>query len=249
VADPVFFNLDHLPPGFSQMELAYPRTWLRLALACYLMARTGISTRQDLAQLLADRLGIQPDAGSIRRLLWNLLPDSGLVNAIPLPLVRLSQLSVLQLTDRGRDLARLIGQEPIESDWQRLCRLHQGETDRQHAAVILAFAYQARRRGWSCQVIPSIGQGMHVYPDACLRKGAEKIYVEIERRQHGHLVKWHKYLLLQHYVAICAFTPEGRRGLVGELKRAGVKGRATDIETLIKGAKTIPMGELWAEWW
>jgi hypothetical protein len=48
------------------------------------------------------------------------LPESGLAETACLPTVYRSTLNVIRLTERGKQLAHVLGVEPIENDWERV---------------------------------------------------------------------------------------------------------------------------------
>jgi hypothetical protein len=159
-------------------------------------------------------------------------------------LSRPSRLAVCRLTEDGRELARTLGWEPVESDWGKLVRWHEGDKQAQHTAGVLTFAYHARRRGWSCTVLPPVQDGQAA-PDVLVEKGAERAYVEVEFGE-DRTGKWRAIKELQGFVSLCAPTERKREKLVGECKLDGLKGMATDLESLIQDTG---QGPLWLEQW
>ena len=222
--------------------------WPRVAAAIYLLATTGLSTQIEIRLAMARGLGANPGSGSLKNLLAEYLPRIGLVSvANGLPLVRRARLNLIRLSDEGKELARMLETTPIESDWERMIRLHSAEQQLRHTVAVLYFAYQARLRGWQANVVPTL-EGTTFEPDVLLLKDQDRVYVEVELGNEK-LRKWRAQGKYQGFTALCALTLESRYGLVTECKSLSLPGRATDIDTLIKGSSQWPIGPLWAETW
>ena len=54
-----------------------------------------------------------------------------------------SKMTVPRPSDEGRDLCRPLDWVPVESEWERLIRLHRGELEEAHPAAVPAFVYHA----------------------------------------------------------------------------------------------------------
>ncbi|WP_299030294.1 hypothetical protein [uncultured Thermanaerothrix sp.] len=65
------------------------------------------------------------------------------------------RLRVLRLLIQySKQWVQALGTELIESDWEKILQLDQGETQGHHAALVLLAAYQACLRGWKAEVVP-----------------------------------------------------------------------------------------------
>ncbi len=237
------------PPMRFASKLSTGQRWKREALALYLMATKGWSLRLEVLEAIGRLTNVSPRSGSLKRIFEKGLKEKGLVDSAVLS-INLSKgqtrMSVLRLTDQGRDLCRLLGWEPIESEWERLVRLHEGGKQTAHTAAVLTFAYHARTRGWNAEVLPEV-DGTNAIPDISVEKDDKKVYVEVELGA-DKTAKWRNLAKLQGFVALCASTADKRNGLVNECKLDRIKGRATDIETLIQESGGVK-GNLWPETW
>jgi hypothetical protein len=81
-------------------------------------------------------------------------------------------------------------------------------------------------------------------PDAHVSKNGDSAFVEVELGS-DKLEKWQNLSKLQGFAALCADSEQARERLVSECKLAKVKGKATDLDTLIGSIKS----PLWAERW
>ncbi|MEW6287356.1 MAG: hypothetical protein AB1509_14125 [Chloroflexota bacterium] len=227
--------------------------WQRIILAVRLLAETGVSTAQDLTRLLAEKTGVSPKARSLRRLVYQSLADEQVSHMIvenhtlALPGTGKFRLRVLQLSDYGKTLARDIGVEPVESDWEKLIRLHQGETQEQHAALVLMAAYQARLRGWQAEVVPFDPQETPWFqPDLKLTETNGGVYYcEAESRSRVNPDKW----VRMRQVNLIMPTPTARVWVVRRIQSMGIPGRATDLRTLAQQAKAGDLAQFWLEKW
>jgi hypothetical protein len=185
---------------------------------------------------------VSEGAGSLKRLL-NRLADAGLVVKATVP-ASPSRIALARLSDEGRKLAAALGLPVVESEWDRLLRLHGGERQQGHAALVCLFAWHARRRGYATQVCPHVDG--RAEPDILLAKGNEKIYVEVEAESGSverRMRKWRNQAALQGMVALAAPTPELRQRLAREAHAASKKGLATDMTSLRTS------DELWVQRW
>ena len=104
----------------------------------------------------------------------------------------LGRMQVVTLTDYGKALVRALGIVPVESNWEKTLRLHQGETQERHAALVLMAAYQARLRGWKAEVMPFDPQATPWFqPDLKLTDPEGWFYyAEVETRSRDNPDKW-----------------------------------------------------------
>lgn len=158
-------------------------------------------------------------------------------------------LRLAHLTDKGRELCRMLGWEPVESEWERLKRLHEGERFEEHTLAVLYFALHARARGWDAEVMPSVAE---IRPDVAVIKGRKRYLVEVELGTKDRPAKWQALTKAQGGVTICALDPDGRRRLMGDCKLAKLKGKATDLHTLQNQDDIYSLSQdtpLWIESW
>jgi hypothetical protein len=233
------------PPVRFARRLGTGQRWRRQAVALHAIARLGLSTRLEVLERVGAFSGVSPKSGSLKRLMADLVSQHLLASEVlTMVLSRPSRLAVCRLTEDGRELARTLGWEPVESDWDKLVRWHEGDKQVQHTAGVLTFAYHARKRGWNCTVLPPVQDGQAA-PDVLVEKDAERVYVEVEFGE-DRTEKWRAIKELQGLVALCAATGRKREKLVGECKLDGLKGMATDLESLIQDTG---QGPLWLEQW
>ncbi len=129
---------------------------------------------------------------------------------------------VINLTDYGKSLARALGVELVESDWEKIVRLHKGETQEQHAALVLMAAYQARLRGWKAEVMPFNPQETPWFqPDLKLVDPEGWFYYcEVETRSRDNPEKW----MRMRQVNLIVPMPVTRYWMVERLKAMGIPG-------------------------
>jgi hypothetical protein len=235
--------------------------WQRQSMALYILAKYGLGVRMELDWLISHAAGTKVNSGA-QRITIDMLADFGLVvrrrlyEATP-PLG--SQLIVYCLSTDGRQLCDLFGWEKVESDWERILRLHcLGDTEQEkiqeaHTLNILSLIRNARYRGYKAMVLPVVsGQS---FPDAYVELGEECSYVEVERSTKELSTKWHHQVELQGQVALCAVDQKSRARLVSDCKldRNVRHGRATDMRTLMELASMykdkVGNTPLWAEVW
>jgi len=139
-----------LPEAFRRIEWAYRRPrWKRMTQIALLLAAEGVSTASELIRLLAvNKKSLHVALDSMLDLLEPLI-ESRIIS-----IGSLGRMRIVTLTDHGKALARALGVEPVESDWEKIVRFHRGETQERHAALVLMAAYQARLRGWKAEVMP-----------------------------------------------------------------------------------------------
>lgn len=217
--------------------------WPKAALVLHQLATYPSAMRWEIAEIVSKQLAITPDSGSLARLFKH-LNELGLTVSQDFSVVNRMHLVAIRLTDAGKQYCASLGWPVVENDWERLLRLHCADTQVRHAGACLAFAYQARQRGWIVEMLPQTGLP-NFYPDVRVEKDGKSHFVEVElgTRKQG---KWLLNLKHQGYVALCARTPTRRAYLLDECAELGVYGMATDLLTL---ARSQPNTALWSEEW
>lgn len=241
---PASLSLPAAPPArFASLF----RTWERDGLVLALLASTGWSLRHAIDEALAEQVGITVGSGSTKRV-FNRLEKSGLVSQPVYDLGNL-QAAMLLLTEKGATVAKAIGFDPVPSEWTMLMQAHGGDQQAKHAALCCTFAYQARKRGWTVDLCPSVEGPAE--PDALIAKDDNSIYVEVEAESgdpERRMRKWRNLADLQGFVALCANSEAVRERLVTEARAAAPNGVATDVSTLIQKARIGEDG-FWVETW
>ena len=231
-------------PGLSNRS----DRWQRQILALWIITQ-GYSLGVEILQLTAEPFGTNPRSGALRQVIPDLRNAELIRTEAPrLRIFSVSRLkvTVVQLTDKGRDLAEQFGWTVSESEWERMQRLHEkGNYQGRHTLAVLVFAYQARLRGWSVGIIPELDAG-RFYPDALVEKDGESYYVEVELGD-GKLTKWANMAKHGGYIALCARAPEHREQLLAEAVSSASKHSqlqlGTDLQTLLAN----PDSPLWLE--
>lgn len=223
--------------------LAYRYTFSRqkrIVEALRVIAVEGIA----IAPELGHRLGL-PSRLSVHRVLTSMqvegLLDSRILRSA------LGSLRVFRLTERGKSLACALGAEPCENDWERLLRLHNGDKQEAHTALTLYAAYQARLRGWKAEVVPFDPiKTPWFQPDLKLTDLEGRVYYgEVETRSRAKPEKW----AYRREVNLIVAMPVTRQWSVARLKEAGIPGRATDLQSLLRRAKAGDLAQFWLEKW
>jgi len=210
-----------------------------------LLASRGIACRYEISGILAQKLNISPRAGSLQNLYIDLV-NADLICADTFPVCFHSKLAGIRLTEKGKKLCHDFGWQVVESEWERLITHHSGSKQPRHTGAVLAFAHNARMRGWQVQVVPDTGV-INFFPDARVEKDGKAILVEVELGVRKE-PKWTLMGARQGYVALCAKTPESRASRIQECRSVGVGGMATDLHTLIK-SRSETDSPLWVETW
>lgn len=197
----------------------------------------GLSVQVEIGRLVGDATGSQYRSGSIRRV-FEALKESGLVITQTLASTvngnMPTRLVAVRLTEEGKKFCQALGWQVAENDWERLIRLHEGESQEGHTLAVLLAASGARLRGWQVQVLPEV-EG-NARPDLLLHRGDERVYVEVETgtRLHEENAKWRMNADLNGgRVALVARNFEERQVLVNDCRRVAEHGMATDLEALI----------------
>jgi hypothetical protein len=188
-----------------------------------------------------------PDSGSIKRIFFR-LEGKNLLTRLAIDNGK-NRIIINTLTDLGRTVVQEMGVPIVESEWERLMRLHGGERQQKHAAQVCLFAHYARKRGWTTQICPEVKPPAD--PDILIEKEGERIYVEVEAGSGSpkrRMKKWRNQRNLQGFVAICAPTESTRNMLVREARANSKKGVATDFMWL-RAHKTEPELGIWPYTW
>ena len=210
--------------------------WRRGSMMLYLMATCGINAHLEMDVFVAKREGLSYRSNSTKKPLEN-LAAAGLVITETLRMEVgdfRTALKLARLTDEGKQLCDALGWQVVESDWDRLIRLHQGQKQTRHTLAVLYFALLARVRGWTTEVVPEVDGSAD--PDILVTKGDERYFVEVELGTRGsekQTVKWKNLADLQSSVAICAPNVKVRERLANDCRLANLSGVATDLATLV----------------
>ena len=236
----IFYPEIPLKPGFPGISRRVDR-WQRQAIILWLVAQ-GFSLRAEIQRLAAGLIAIDPRGGALMRVVSSLRGDDLLFGETPSLRIfpgQLTKLSLVRLSDTGRELMQDLGWQVHETEWERMQRLHEkGNDQSRHTAAVLAFVYQARLRGWSAGVMPELDAGRFV-PDALVEKNGESYYVEVELGEQK-ASKWHNMARHQGVIAVCGRTPEHRKSLMEETWSVAENHHCmrlgTDLCTLFKQA-------------
>ena len=231
-----------VPMAFAGQLAMRSDRWSSVSIALYLLAVSGWNLVIELGEAIAAYKGAQVYSESVRKVFREYLPEHGLgIYDGELPYLSPYKLAAARLTGLGKEVSRACGWEPAESGWERLIRLHEGDTQIAHTAAVLAFAREARLRGYRADILPDVsGKGVHAAPDVyVIDRNRRRSYVEVETSfHHEKPEKWQNLNSLQGYVAVASKTLGQRLRLVEEIKRLRLIGWATDLETLRANART-----------
>ena len=230
------------------LKKAYQRYWLTL----YLIGACQLNAKFEIEDLLALAMGMSSRAGSLGRIIEDLQEANILIGQTLQINSPKSSLRLLKLSPEGvRLFSILFEKEPLETDWECLVRLHEGDRFPEHTVAVLIFALHARKRGWATQILPPV-KGTKAVPDLLVMRGTEKLYVEVELGQKESPTKWRNQAALNDgKVALCAATPDTRARLGGDCRLAKLRGVATDLESLVKvkHSTITDQDPLWLESW
>ena len=244
------------PQAFkAQLKPDNALRYRRKVLILYTLARGGYSSRMEIDRVVSVVEKLSERTSSVRTPVDELAQAGLLISET----IRMTSpfetgLALNRLSEDGRRLCKTWGWQVVESEWERVLRLHQGETQEAHSVILLAFALHARLRGWNVTVLPEV-EG-NAAPDVLVEKDGEGWYVEVERGD-GSRRKWKNLAKLNGgKVALCAADEKGREQLVLDCKELRLGGVATDLRTLIftggelrKMVEITPADELWTERW
>jgi len=225
----------------------FQRYWLVL----YMIGRWRLTAAMELEEALAGTLELSSGSGSMERVLKDLEKANVLVFEMFALKSPRTALRLVRLSDKGHKLYQgLFQAKPLEDDWSRLIRLHEGARFPEHTMAVIAFTMHARKRGWATQVLPEV-KGTKSVPDAWFMRGNEQFYVEIELDDKEHLSKWRNQSTLNGgRVALCASTRQARARLIEICKLDKLAGTATDLESMIGKFRDINSeSPLWLEDW
>ena len=234
-----------------------PKARYRELIALAILAVAGYSSEASLRRevvrycrhhaspkdLKEGRVVKSPDAGSIKRL-FKKLAENRLIERLVISIGQ-NRIVIIVLTELGRNVVREMNFDIVESEWERLMRLHGGERQQKHAAQVCLFTHYARKRGWTTQVCPEVQPPAD--PDVLIEKDGERIYVEVEAGSgtpERRMKKWRNQRNLQGFAAICAPNESIRKMLVREARSNTKQGMATDFMWLREDDHG-----LWAETW
>ena len=150
------------PPLTFRSRVADPinsaQAWRRQVQTLYLVARHGFS-QSILVDTVLARLEGQELRGGARGKQFERLIKVNLLESSKLSIVRPfdTNLVVWKLTADGRRLAQaLFNAEPIETNWERVVRRHQGDEQIGHTLGLLLFEVYARQRGARVKLLPEV---------------------------------------------------------------------------------------------
>ena len=219
----------------------------------YLMAACGVNAHLEMDVFVAKREGLSYRSNSTKKPLEN-LAAAGLVIAETLRMEVgdfRTALKLARLTNEGQQLCDALGWPVVESDWDRLIRLHQGLQQPRHTLAVLYFALLARVRGWTTEIVPKVDGDID--PDILVTKGDDRYFVEVELGTRGsekQTAKWKNLADAQGYVAICAPNVKIRERLAADCRLAKLSGVATDLATLVaKPYHEAQEEPLWVKEW
>ena len=233
----------------ANLDQAFSRYWIMM----YLLGRWKLSTWLETDRVVSATSipPIKPGAGSMHRIMDDLIGKNLVVSeTIHLPY---TSLALHRLSSEGEQLFEAIFHaKPVENEWARINRLHQGEREPQHTMAIIVFAIHARARGYSTRILPENKQ-TSTPPDLWISRGAESLYVEVELSEKESPVKWKNQAMLNNgKVAICAGNLSQHEMLVSDCKAMHLTGYATNLEAVVKTCRFYEINSetpLWMEVW
>lgn len=242
-------------PGGGRVGGDLQKAFARAYVALYLIGKHRLCSMMEIEALLGGASETSAGSGSLRRvmedmvkarLLWNETLAMGTPKT-SLKMVRFSEKEAALYKELFRDA-------PLENDWSRLIRLHEGGKLLEHTLAVLTFGAHARKRGYYTCVLPEV-EG-NARPDLWLARGEERLYVEVELGNKDHETKWQNLAALNAgRAALCTSTLRLRERYVGDCKldQSGLikSGYAADLETLVKSkyAEVDPATPLWIDTW
>lgn len=219
------------------------KQWERERLVLWVVAQ-GKGIAIEAQEIVASKIPSvsSGDSGSIERLFKRLVEGKSLT-ATQMRVENIdpfgsSTLNVVGLGDVGRDVCGALNWEARETEYERLCRLHDGAAQPEHSAAVLILTWHARRNGWRAEPVPDTTG--NAKPDALLEKDGERVYVEVELGEDKPQ-KWKNAAELQGFVAVLAHDGKRRLNLENEIRALGLSGRATDIASLIMTTPEAPL--------
>jgi hypothetical protein len=243
-------------PKTGLNEADWERQVRRKLYVLFLLSQ-GMDIRLEMDYLISQVEGIGSRTGALRRVYDNMVEKNLISREVLEMSAPNTSLAMLQLTEDGQQLCRILGWGVAETERQRMNRLHQGVQFPQHTLGVMIFVMHARFRGYQVGVLPQLeGVRTNAIPDASVIRNLpeekpETIYVEVELSSKELDEKWRNQAQLQSRVALCARNPQRRARLIGDCKLKNLHGMATDLETLIacKVPDISTNTPLWAEEW
>jgi hypothetical protein len=227
------------------------KAYQRYGIALYLVGHWGVAASMEIEEALATVVGVESGSGSLKRLLEEMSTANVFFKETLSLNTPRTALKLYRLSESGEKLYQtLFSEKPVENEWSKLIRLHEGERFPEHTLGVLTFAMHARKRGYATYILPQV-QG-NAEPDVWIGRSDEQLYVEVELGMKERTAKWRNQVGLNDgKVAICAGTEKGRQRLAGDCKLDNLSGVATDLEALIATKyKTVDHTTLmWIEQW
>lgn len=223
-------------------------SWLHMQYMLYLVSKFGISLRVELSDICAREWGVERRGGGVKNV-FTALEKNGLLRIEKVALFGGQPYQLVQLSAEGRGWCNVFGWHVVESEWERIQRMHAGDSQPRHTALILAFAYHARRMGWNVSVLPDIDRrglwnlaaAQRVQPDLLIRRDGRQIYMECEvRARQERADRWPLADIVARRLGgelgICAMRPRQRVAIAAICSRMNVTVNfLTDLDTLSRG--------------
>jgi hypothetical protein len=235
-----------VPPRPKELKILN-RRWALAAYALYFLATQPYSARIEHEKQLAEYFDQPAESKRIRNTYRKDLLREGLIYSQTTTYLRgVYAITMIRLSEKGKDLCNSFGWEICENEWERLNTRHSGDDQPKHTASMVVFSLSARQRGWRVTMLPETNVP-YFYPDLLLEKDDKRMFVEVElgsRRKE----KWNLYKKMQGYAAICAKTGWSRGTLIRECGEMQLGGFATDLQYLVDH-RNDPKSLLWIEEW
>ncbi|HFC08256.1 MAG TPA: hypothetical protein ENJ54_00135 [Chloroflexi bacterium] len=240
------------PSMYATLARNGGKRWKRGLMMVYLIATQGINSRMEMAAVFSQAFGksLATTRAWVRRAGEFMVARNFLVSKRLQMSEPKTSLGVYVLSEEGRRLAERMGWNVVESEVERIERLHEGKRFPAHTLGILTFALHARLRGWAVRVLPE--HETATPPDVLVERDGQRLFVEVELSKKEHVAKWRNNAAMNGgRVALVAATADRRRALVADVKRLKLPGVAADLQGYIEA----PVGEitpdvpLWFEEW
>lgn len=223
-------------------------SWLHMQFMLYLVCVHGISLRVEISDICARAWGVERRGGGVKNA-FTALENNCLLHIEKVALFGGQPYQLVQLSTEGRGWCNMFGWDVAESEWERIQRMHAGDSQPRHTTLILAFAYHARRLGWDVSVLPDIDRrglwnlaaAQRVQPDVLIKRDARQVYVECEvRARQERADRWPLADIVARQLGgelgICALRPRQRIALEQICSRQHiVVDFMTDLDTLSRG--------------
>lgn len=235
-----------VPPRPKDLKILN-RRWPMAVYALYFLAIQSNSARIEHERQLAEYFEKSVESKLIRNTYRKDLLREGLIHSKTIMYLRgVYSITIIRLSEKGRELCQSFGWEICENEWERLITRHSGDDQLRHTAAMIVFSLSARQRGWQVTTLPETNTP-YFYPDLLLEKDDRKMYVEVELGSRKK-EKWNLYKKMQGYAAICGKTIISRGSLIHECEQVQLGGFATDLEYLAEH-RSDPESPLWREEW